>query len=112
MAFGIVGEIAVDLDRDMPAREKGSAFVPWIGGNLADILCEQFERTVGNDNCVRFEGLSLQLPAAQHRCHFVKVKVRVHRYVNGNLALFHGPRRLTDYTSDGTCVTNHLKQVA
>lgn len=95
-----------------PAREEGSAFVPWIGANLADILCEQFERTVGNDNCVRFEGLSLQLPAAQHRCHFVKAKVRVHLYANGNLAVFHGPRRLADYTRDGTFITNNLKQVA
>lgn len=40
------------------AQEDGTAFVPWIGGNLDDILCEQYERTVGNDNCVRFEGLS------------------------------------------------------
>jgi hypothetical protein len=43
--------------------EAGSAFVPWIGGSLEDILCEQYERTVGNDNCVRFEGLILQIPA-------------------------------------------------
>lgn len=41
------------------AREEGSTFVPWIGGNLDDILCEQFERTVGDDNCVKFEGLTL-----------------------------------------------------
>jgi len=95
-----------------PAREEGSAFVPWIGGNLADTLCEQFERTVGNDNCVRFESLSLQLPAAQHRCHFVKAKVRVHRYGNGNLAVFHGPRRLADYTHEGKLITNDLKQAA
>ena len=67
---------------------------------------------MGNDNCVRFEGLSLQLPAAQHRCHFVKAKVRVHLYANGNLAVFHGPRRLADYTRDRTFVTNNLKQVA
>ena len=95
-----------------PAREEGSAFVPWIGANLADILCEQFDRTVGNDNCVRYEGLALQLPAAQHRCHFVKAKVRVHLYANGNLAVFHGPRRLADYTRDGTLITDKLKQVA
>ncbi|GHT93042.1 hypothetical protein AGMMS49545_11590 [Betaproteobacteria bacterium] len=41
----------------VPAREEGSVFVPWIGGNtLEDILCEQYERTVSADNCVRFEG--------------------------------------------------------
>lgn len=95
-----------------PAREDGTAFVPWIGGNLADILCEQFERIVGNDNCVRFEGLSLQIPASQHRCHFVKAKVRIHRYANGHLAIFHGPRRLADYTPTGSLIANDLKQAA
>ncbi len=96
-----------------PAREEGSAFVPWIGRNLADILCEQFERTVGNDNCVRFEGLSPQIPATEHRCHFVKAKVRVHRYPEGRLALFHGPRRLARYEPEGDLVAEPaLKAVA
>ncbi len=27
------------------ACEEGSAFVPWIGGKLDDILCEQYQRT-------------------------------------------------------------------
>ncbi len=92
-----------------PAREEGSAFVPWIGTNLAEILSEQFERTVGNDNCVKFENLSLQLPVAEHRCHFVKAKVRVHRYSNDTLAVFLGPRRLADYTPAGKLITKDLK---
>ena len=41
----------------------GTAWVPFISGSLPDILCEHHERTVGNDNSVSFEGLSLQLPA-------------------------------------------------
>ncbi|MGA2551835.1 MAG: hypothetical protein ABSF50_16940 [Burkholderiaceae bacterium] len=56
-----------------PAMEEGSAFTPWIGGSLEDILCEQYERTVGSDNCVQFEGITLQIPADRHRCHYVKV---------------------------------------
>lgn len=84
-----------------PALEEGSAFVAWVGGNLDDSLCEQFERTVGKDNCVRFEGLSLQIPADRHRCHYVKVQVRVHRYLDGTLAIFHGPRLLARYDANG-----------
>ena len=95
-----------------PAQEDGTAFVPWIGGNLDDILCEQYERTVGNDNCVRFEGLALQIPADRHRCHYVKAKVRVHRYADGNLAVFHGPRKLADYNREGKGLTQPLKQAA
>jgi hypothetical protein len=30
-----------------------------------------------------------------------KVKVRVHRYVNGQLAIFHGPRKLAEYDNKG-----------
>lgn len=95
-----------------PAQEDGTAFVPWIGGNLDDILCEQYERTVGNDNCVRFDGLSLQIPADRHRCHYVKAKVRVHRYADDNLAVFHGPRKLADYNREGKGLIQPLKEAA
>ena len=94
-----------------PAMEAGSAFVAWIGGGLDDILCEQFERTVGNDNCVHFEGRVLQIPADRHRCHYVKVKVRVLRYPNGALAVCHGPRKLARYDAHGEPIAP-LKAVA
>lgn len=103
---------AFNAEFAVPAREEGSAFVPWIGGSLDDILCEQAERTVGNDNCVKFEGLALQIPADRHRCNYVKARVRVHRYVNGNLAVFHGPRKLADYSPDGRPITKAVKQAA
>jgi len=89
-----------------PALEDGSAFVPWKGDDLDDILCEQDERTVSADNCVSFEGRKLQIPANQYRCHYVRVKVRVHRYLEGSMAIFHGPRKLADYDPRGK-----LKQI-
>jgi transposase len=85
----------------VPATEPGSAFVPYVG-DLAEVLCVQEERVVGNDNCVRYGGLTLQIPAQRHRHHFVKVRVRVHAYPDGRLAIFHGPRCLARYTPDGT----------
>ena len=95
------------------AREEGAAFVPWIGGEtLSDILCEHHERTVSADNCVRFEGRRLQIPADRHRCHYVKAKVRVHRYLDGRLAVFHGPRKLADYDREGQSVTPPLAKAA
>ena len=84
-----------------PALEEGSAFVPWTGSNLDDILCEQNERIVSADNCVSFQGLKLQIPANRFRCHYVKVRVRVHRYLDGALAIFHGPLKLADYDPMG-----------
>ena len=84
----------------------GTAFVPFISGNLPDILCEQHERTVGNDNCVSFEGLCLQIPADELRYHYVRTRVRVHRYVDATLAVFHGPRKLAAYDAAGLLANN------
>jgi transposase len=81
----------------------GSAFVPFAG-NLDDILCVQQERTVAGDNTVRYKNLNLQIPEDRHRHHYVKAKVRVHEYPDGHLAIFHGPRRLAEYTADGASI--------
>ena len=103
---------AFNAEFAQPAMEEGSAFVPWIGGSLEDILCEQYERTVGADNCVRFERLILQIPADQHRCHYVKARVRVNRYASGAIALFHGPRGLAYFTPQGEPITEDMQQAA
>jgi len=84
-----------------PAPEPGSAFVPLLGVDLDEILCEHYERTVGKDNCVHFERRVLQIPADAHRCHYVKTRVRVHRYQDETLAVFHGPRLLGRYDAQG-----------
>lgn len=85
----------------VPSTLDGTAFVPFISGNLPDILCEQHERKVDNDNCVHFEGLSLQIPADEFRYHYVRTTVRVHRYVDATLAVFHGPRKLAAFDANG-----------
>jgi transposase len=83
-------------------EQPETAFVADLAGAHRDILCVQEERRVGNDNCVRYRGLCLQIPPSPVRPHFVKTKVRVHDYPDGTLAVFHGPRRLARYRADGT----------
>ena len=95
-----------------PAPEEGSAFVPLFGVDLDEILCEHYERTVGKDNCVRFAGRVLQIPADPHRCHYVQARVRVHRHGDGTLAVFHGPRRLARYDAQGTPTGEQQPQAA
>jgi transposase len=85
----------------VPAPEAGTAFVPWIGTNLAEMLCVQEARVVAKDNTVRYQGLSLQIPQDPHRFHDVRVTVRVHEYPDGTLAVFHGPRCLARYSAEG-----------
>jgi len=83
------------------SRCEGTAYVPFISGNLPDILCEQHERTADNDNCVSFEAMQLQIPTDEFRYHYVHTRLRVHRYVDATLAVFHGPRRLACYDAKG-----------
>ena len=86
------------------ATEPGTAFIPWVGTTLAEILCVHEARVVANDNTVRYQGLSLQIPQDPHRFHEVTVTVRVHASPNGTLAVFHGPRCLARSHADGRLI--------
>ena len=54
-----------------PAGE-GSAFTPIPGVDLDEILCVEEERQVGQDNCVSYRTLKLQIPESPMRAHFVQ----------------------------------------
>jgi hypothetical protein len=84
------------------AEQAGSAFVVDRAEAWREILCVQEDRTVGLDNTVKWEGLSLQLPPSRLRPHFVRTTVKIHAYPDGSLAVFWGPHRLADYDAKGT----------
>ena len=75
------------------AEQDGVAFVAIKGVDLSEILlrCRK-SASVGNDNCVTFNRLKLQIPESPLRPHFVKAKVKVRQYRDGTHAVFHGPR--------------------
>ena len=75
------------------AEQPGSAFTPLMGFPLDDVLCIQEERVVAKDNTLRYKGQSIQIEDSL-RCSFAKCKVRVHEYMDGSFAVFHGPRKL------------------
>jgi transposase len=81
----------------VPAEEPASAFVQVPEALWRDVLCLQEERRVGNDNCVRWHGRSLQIPPTPLRPHLVRATVRVHDYPDGTLAIFKGPQRLASF---------------
>ena len=83
------------------AAQEGTAFVAIPGVDLAEILCVQEERQVGNDNCVSFNRLKLQIPESPLRAHFVKTRVKVRQYPDGTHAIFYGPRCLGRYDKKG-----------
>ena len=77
------------------------AFVPADRAQLAESLCIEEQRIVACDNTVSFGKRRLQLPASRERAHYVKAKVKVRCYPDGTLAVFHGPRLLQRYDTDG-----------
>ena len=83
------------------AAQEGTAFVAIPGVDLAEILCVQEERQVGNDNCVSFNRLKLQIPESPRRAHFVKTRVKVRQYPDETHAIFYGPRCLGRYDKKG-----------
>jgi transposase len=78
-----------------------SAFVAGDPAALADILCIEQDRVVARDNTVSYEGRSLQLPDSPVRPHYLKARVKVREYPDGQLAVFHGPRCLARYNTHG-----------
>jgi transposase len=86
------------------AEQPGSAFVLVPGTELAEVLCHQEERVVGNDNTVVLAGVRLQLPPSPLRAHYVRATVKVRRYQDGSHAIFHGPRCIGRYDANGTAL--------
>ena len=76
------------------------------------MLREQFEQTVRKDNCAQFEEMSLQIPAVRHRCHYIKVKVKVLRHTDGTRSIRHGPRVLARYSAEGKKLTEDMPVAA
>jgi transposase len=86
------------------AEQEGSGFVSDRAGLWREILCVQEDRTVGNDNTIKWRKLSLQIPASRLRPSFAKASVRVHEYPDGQIAVFLGPHRLADYDAAGSII--------
>jgi transposase len=94
------------------AEQEGSAFVAIAGVDLAEILCVQEERQVGNDNTVAFHTLRLQIPPSPLRAHFVRSTVKVRQYHDGSHAIFHGPRCIGRYDEHGALRTVDMDAAA
>ncbi len=85
-------------------EEEGTAFVADRAEMWRDILCVIEERVVGNDNTIAWSGLRLQLPESRLRPHFVRARVQVRSYPDGEVAIDLGPHRLARYSHEGELI--------
>ncbi|GAB4174728.1 MAG: hypothetical protein Fur0039_16860 [Rhodocyclaceae bacterium] len=54
----------------------------------------------------------LRISSDGHRFKHVKAEARVRKHATGNMAIFHGPRGLSDYAADGTPLTKPMERAA
>jgi transposase len=85
----------------VPAAQRGSAFVGVARKNLDLIFSLQYERTVNRDNTVSFQNLVLQIQRVPWRATLAGCSVTVHQHLDGTISLTYGPHRLGRYTSHG-----------
>ncbi len=85
------------------------AFIPWSSTvALEDILCLEEHRAVQHDNTVRYNGLVLQIPKNEYRHHYIKAEVRIHEYLDHQMAIFYGPLCIGKYDVNGMLINNSV----
>src|SRR6266849_4727278 len=84
-----------------PPADATSAFVQLHGVDLDAILCEQAERTVGQDNVVTLDDVPLQLDKQPGRPTCAGLRVTVRRDVHGVVSVWHGARCFGRYDGQG-----------
>jgi hypothetical protein len=89
----------------VPAAQRGTAFVRCPRKELDLVFSLQFERAVNKDNTVSFQNLALQIEPVRWRGTLAGCLVTVHQHLNATLTLTHGPHRLGHYTAQGSSLT-------
>jgi len=85
----------------VPAAQRGSAFVRRSSRDLDLIFALQFERTVNRDNTVSIQNLRLQIEPVRWRATLAGCSVKVHQHLDGTFTITHGPQRLGHYSAEG-----------
>ena len=85
----------------VPARERGSAFVRRSSRDLDLIFALPFERTVNRDNTVSVQNLCLQIEPVRWRATLAGCTLTVHQHLDGTFTITHGPQHLGHYSAQG-----------
>lgn len=83
------------------AAQRGTAFVPLGHRDLDRIFSIQHERSVNNDNTVRFANMILQIEPTAWRSTLAGCRVIVQERLDGTLVISYGPHPVGRYTNQG-----------
>ncbi len=99
----------------VPAVQDGSAYrKPGKEFTPDEVFCFKYQRTVGADNVVRFEGYRLQILPSNGRLSYARAKVEVHEKLDGSLAIYYQGQSLLSHPApvEATVLRQHkLAQV-
>jgi hypothetical protein len=94
------------------AAQRGTAFTGCPRRDPDLIFSLQFERTVGRDNTVSFQHMTLQIDEASWRGTLAGCTVMAHQHPDGTLTLTYGPRKLGSYSSQGRPILTSTEAAA
>ena len=99
----LVEQFIPDYDAEFahPPADPTSAFLPLHGVDLDTILCEQEERTVGQDNVVVLDRVALQLAKQPGRRTGAGLGVTVRRHLDGCHSVWRGTQCFGHYDATG-----------
>jgi transposase len=89
----------------VPAAQRGTAFLPCKRKDLDLVFALQFERAVNRDNTVSFQNLALQIERVAWRGTLAGCSVTVHQHLDRTLSITYGPHLLGGYTAQGVPIT-------
>jgi len=90
-----------DASFSVKAEQSGTAFLRYPGKDLDKIFSQQHERVIDNDNTVRFEGRSLQIPQQTFRFSMARCRVLVCEHLDQTLSVHYGHHLLGRYDASG-----------
>jgi transposase len=94
----------------VPAAQRGTAFLSCRHRNLELIFTQRYERTVDQDNTVRFHNLVMQIEPAEWRPTLAGCKLIIHQHLDQTLTLTIKGHRVGHYSAEGKLLTPLTKK--
>jgi transposase len=94
----------------VPAAQRGTAFLSCRHRNLELIFTQRYERTVDQDNTVRFHNLVMQIEPAEWRPTLAGCKLIIHQHLDQTLTLTIAGHRVGHYSAEGKLLTPLTKK--
>ena len=89
----------------VPAAQRGTAFISCRHRNLEMTFTQRYERTVDQDNTVRFHNLVMQIERAEWRPTLAGCKAIIHQHLDTTLTLMISGHRVGHYSAEGKLLT-------